>query len=59
MSVAKLFAEGDNVEPKRARMQIQPILGFSDKDKFGTIQPYDDALVVTFKIGAMMWRECW
>ena len=27
------------------------ILGFSDEDKRGTIQPHDDALVVTLRIG--------
>ena len=27
------------------------MLGFSNEDKIGTIQPYDDALVVTLKIG--------
>ena len=26
-------------------------MGFSDEDKIGTIQPYDDALVITFQIG--------
>ena len=32
-------------------MLIQPTLGFSAEDKVGTIQPYDDALVVTLRIG--------
>ena len=32
-------------------MGIQLVLGFSDEDKVGTIQPHDDALVVTLKIG--------
>ena len=27
------------------------MLGFSDEDKVGTIQPHDDALVVTLRIG--------
>ena len=31
-------------------MDIQQVLGFSDEDKIGTIQPHDDALVVTLKI---------
>ena len=31
-------------------MGIQPALSFSDKDKIGTIQPHDDALVVTLRI---------
>ena len=38
-------------EPKRAKVLIQPTLGFSDEDKAGTIQPQDDALVVTLRIG--------
>ena len=33
------------------RVEIQPTLSFSDEDKIGTIQPHDDALVVTFRIG--------
>ena len=32
-------------------MDIPLILGFSDEDKVGTIQPHDDALVVTLRIG--------
>ena len=32
-------------------MGIQPALSFSDDDKIGTIQPHDDALVVTLRIG--------
>ena len=31
-------------------MDIQLVLGFSNEDKVGTIQPHDDALVVTLKI---------
>ncbi|XP_023883671.1 uncharacterized protein LOC111995959 [Quercus suber] len=50
MSVARLSTEDANQEPKKARLEIQPILGFLDKDKIGTIQPYDDALVVTLRI---------
>ena len=51
MSVARLSAEESNFEPKRARMEIQPALSFSDEDKMGTIQLHDDALVLTLKIG--------
>ena len=51
MYVARLSVENSNLEPKRARIEIQPVLGFSDKDKIGTIKPYDDALVVTLRIG--------
>ena len=51
MSVAQLFTEISNLEPKRARVVIQPALSFSDEDKIGTIQPHDNALVVTLRIG--------
>ena len=51
MSVAQLPAEDPNSKPKRARMEIRPVLSFSDEDKMGTVQPHDDALVVTLKIG--------
>ena len=51
MSVTRLPTEDFNSEPKRVRIDIQPILGFSDEDKIGTTQPYDDALVVTLRIG--------
>ena len=45
------------LESKRAKIQIQPTLGFSDEDKAGTIQPHDDALVVTLKIGGYGMRR--
>ena len=51
MSVAWLPVEDANLEPKRARIEIQPVLGFSNQDKIETIQLHDDALVVTFRIG--------
>ena len=50
MSVARQPTEDPNFELKRARVEIRPALSFSDKDKMGTIQPHDDALVVTLKI---------
>ena len=31
-------------------MERPLVMGFSDKDKIGTIQPHDDALVITFRI---------
>ena len=37
--------------PKRVKMGIPLALGFSDEDKFGTVQPHDDALVITLRIG--------
>ena len=50
MFVARLHVNDSNYEPKRARMEIRSTLSFSDKDKIGTIQPHDDALVVTLRI---------
>ena len=51
MSIAQLPAGDPDCAPKRARMEIRPILSSSDEDKIGTIQPYDDTLVITLKIG--------
>ena len=51
MSVAWLPIEDANLGLKRAKVDIQPVLGFSNEDKIGNIQPHDDALVVTLKIG--------
>ena len=45
-----MLANGDGSELKRARIPAQPTLGFLDEDKAGTIQPHDDALVVTLRI---------
>ena len=53
-SVARHSAEDANPELKRARVEVQPSLSFSDEDMIGTIQPLDDALVVTLRIGGMM-----
>ena len=36
--------------PKRAKTNVPVVLGFSEADKQGTIQPHDDALVVTLQI---------
>ena len=35
---------------KRAKMNVSLVLSFSDADKQGTLQPHDDALVVTLRI---------
>ena len=32
-------------------MEIRPALSFSNEDKVGTLQPHDDALMVTLRIG--------
>ena len=37
--------------PKRVKMNVPLVLSFSDVDKQGTIQPHDNALVVTLRIG--------
>ena len=50
MSVAWLPTEDSNSEPKKAKVEIRPALSFSDEDKIGTIQPHNDALVVTLRI---------
>ena len=51
MSVACLSFEDTSHESKRARIERPLIMGFSDEDKVGTIQPHDDALVITLRIG--------
>ena len=51
ISVARLLAEDFNSDPKRVRVEVRPALSFSDEDKIETIQPHDDTLVVTLKIG--------
>lgn len=51
MSVTRQSAEGSNSEPKRVRVEVRLSLSFLDEDKIGTIQPHDDTLVVTLRIG--------
>ncbi|XP_075650066.1 uncharacterized protein LOC142620599 [Castanea sativa] len=51
MSVSHILAEESDSKPKKFKGASQPILGFSDEDKVGTIQPHDDTLVVTLRIG--------
>ena len=51
MSVAWLPAKYDDQESKKAKRIASPVLGFSDEDMLGIIQPHDDALVVTLRIG--------
>ena len=50
MSVAWLSSDDGSSELKRAKVLIQPTLGFLDEDKVGTIQPHGDALVVMLRI---------
>ena len=51
MSVAHLSFEDNSHELKRARLERPLVMGFSNEDKIGTIQPHDDALVITLRIG--------
>ena len=49
--MARLPSEDNSRDLKRARLQRPLVMGFSDEDKIGTIQPHDDALVITLRIG--------
>ena len=51
MSVARLSSEDGSHELKRTRLDRPLVMGFSDEDKIGTIQPHDDALVIILQIG--------
>ncbi|KAL4600618.1 hypothetical protein ACB092_11G212300 [Castanea dentata] len=50
MAVSHSQAEEAGYRPKRLKVNL-PVLGFSEEDKVGTIQPHDNALVVTLRIG--------
>ena len=52
MSISCCPDEGSSSMPKKVKMGIPLVLGFSDEDKLGTVQPRDDALVVTLRIGS-------
>ena len=49
--MARLFPKDDSHKPKRAKLNQSLVMGFSDEDKIGTVQPHDDALVITLRIG--------
>ena len=51
MFVTWLPVKDPDFDLKKARVEIRPALSFLDDDKIRTIQPHDDALVVTLKIG--------
>ena len=51
MSVARLSTRDNDRKSKRPKKGNSLVLGFSDEDKIGTIQPHDNALVVTLRIG--------
>ena len=50
MSVARLSAGDTSQDSKRASVERPLVMGFLDEDKIGTIQPHDDALVITLRI---------
>ena len=50
MSVSCYSNKDSNSMPKRIKANVPLVLSFSDADKQGTIQPHDDALVVTLGI---------
>ena len=51
MLVGRFPTELDEREFKRARVSATPLIGFTEEDKQGTLQPHDDALVVKLRIG--------
>ena len=51
MSVARLSSRNINRNLKKARVELSLVMGFSDEDKIGTIQPHNDAQVITLRIG--------
>ena len=51
MSVSCYSDDDSNSMPKRIKANVPLVLSFLDADKQGTIQPHDDALVVTLRIG--------
>ena len=50
MYVARLSSGDTNQDPKKARVELSLVMGFSNEDKIGTIQLHDDALVITLRI---------
>ena len=57
MSVARLPAKIDDRESKKAKRMASPMLGFLNEDKVETIQPHDDALVITLRIGGYVVKK--
>ena len=51
MSMAHLSPKDSRHEPKKAKLDRSLVMGFSDEDKIGTIQPHDDTLVIVLRIG--------
>ena len=60
MSIARSSTEDAPPDLKKGRLEARLALSFSDKDKIVTLQPHDDALIVTLKIGRYdVKRVCW
>ena len=51
MLVVRLSSGDINQDSKRARVELLLVMGFSNEDKIGIIQPHNDALVITLQIG--------
>ena len=51
LSVIQLLGKESQLGPKRPKRNSHPVLSFSEEDKVGTIQPHDDALLITLRIG--------
>ena len=51
MSVSCYSDDESTSMSKRIKTNVPLVLSFSDAEKQGTIQPHDDALVVTLRIG--------
>ena len=49
--MARLSSKDICHEPKRARLEWPLVMVFSNEDKIETIQPHNDALVITLRIG--------
>ena len=48
--MAWLSMKGLPLDSKRGKLEVRLTLSFSEEDKIGTLQPHDDALVVTLRI---------
>ena len=53
MSTARHSAACQRIPTRteESQKEFSPVLSFSEKDKVGTTQPHDDALLITLKIG--------
>ena len=51
MSISHYSDDEPNSVLKRVKTNVPLVLSFSEADKQGTIQPHDDALMVTLRIG--------